>query len=95
MVDHLRRAAALAVAVVVLLAGTAYATSNSGCLDFVSGCSYTTSSGIGWHYSAEEEAFFRTPTSVAVDSSGPELQWSFVPACTTLVNRSMSAAVRN
>ncbi len=46
------------------------------------GGAYTTSSGIGWHYSAEEEAFFRTPTSVAVDSSGPELQWSFVPACT-------------
>ena len=45
------------------------------------GGSYTTSTGIGWHYSAEEQAFFRTPTTFAVDAGGPELEWSLVPTC--------------
>ena len=67
---------AAAVAIVLWLAPLTWANGWNG-----HGGSYTTSSGIGWHYSAEEQAFFRTPSSFAVDAGGPELQWSFVPAC--------------
>ena len=74
-----RRAISLVVfASAIAMPGTALAADSTW---GTGGGSYTTSSGIGWQYSAEEQAFYRTPTSVAVDAGGPDLQWSFVPAC--------------
>jgi len=46
------------------------------------GSAYTTDSGVGWYYSATKQAFFKTPTSFAqATTTGPELQWSYVPTC--------------
>lgn len=41
----------------------------------------TTDTGIGWYYSAAQEAFFTTPASYEAGTGGPELQWSYVPTC--------------
>lgn len=75
---------AIATLAMTLLAvvGWPAATSAQGkCLDFVSGCATTTDSGVGWHYSAAEQAFVRTPTSIAARPTGPKRQWTYVPAC--------------
>ena len=41
----------------------------------------TTDSGVGWHYSAEQQAFFQTPQSYQPASDEPEVDWSYVPTC--------------
>ena len=45
------------------------------------GQSYTTDSGVGWYYSAEQRAFFMTPSSFSPASDAPELEWTYVPTC--------------
>jgi hypothetical protein len=64
-----------------VVGGAPLARATDICLDFVSGCSYTTDSGVGWYYSAAQRAFFKTPTSFQPLSDAPELQWSYVPTC--------------
>lgn len=45
------------------------------------GNAYTTNTGIGWYYSAEKRAFFKTPSSFSPASDAPQLEWSYVPTC--------------
>lgn len=45
------------------------------------GQAYTTDSGIGWRYSAEERAFFLEANAFPQASDGPEKEWTRVPAC--------------
>jgi hypothetical protein len=45
------------------------------------GNAYTTNTGVGWHYSARERAFFSTPASLPTQAKGPEMEWSYVPSC--------------
>lgn len=41
----------------------------------------TTDSGVGWHYSAEERAFFLQPASSSGVSGEPSREWTEVPVC--------------
>ena len=79
---RLRRAlssALLAAATMAWGLGTAEAAQCVETLLFGRTC--TTDTGIGWHYSAEHRAFFRTPSSFVQASNTPEVEWTAVPAC--------------
>ena len=66
-----------AVGVVVLAPPASGADSKWG----TGGNAYTTNSGVGWYYSASQQAFFQTPASFTAPKGASDLEWTYVPTC--------------